>query len=90
MDLLGLEQIPMMDLSSVKIVNLMFNKQKDVVKATSQENKTFNFSKNISKDVDVKLGFTLRVDVKQELDAFLELLKEAQKAVDEEIKNRFN
>jgi len=79
-----------MDLSSVKIVNLMFNKQKDVVKATSQENKTFNFSKNISKDVDVKLGFTLRVDVKQELDAFLELLKEAQKAVDEEIKNRFN
>jgi len=90
LDLLGLEQIPMMDLSSVKIVNLMFNKQKDVVKATSQENKTFNFSKNISKDVDVKLGFTLRVDVKQELDAFLELLKEAQKAVDEEIKNRFN
>jgi hypothetical protein len=68
----------------------MFNKQKEIVKATSQENKTFNFSKNISKEVDIKLGFTLRVDVKQELVAFLELLKEAQKVVDEEIKNRFN
>ena len=80
----------MMDLLSDRIVKYMFNKQKEIVKATSQENKTFNFSKNISKEVDIKLGFTLRVDVKQELVAFLELLKEAQKVVDEEIKNRFN
>ena len=67
----------------------MFGKQKKAIQSSSVENKTFNFSKEINKENQVKLGFTLRVDVKQELLAFLELLKEAQIVVEKEINNRF-
>lgn len=67
----------------------MFGRQKKDIKLDSVENKTFNFSKNISRETDIKLGFTIRVDVKQELSSFLELLKEAQSVVEKEIKNRF-
>ena len=66
----------------------MFNK-KSIVKSDIVENKTFNFSKGINKETEIRLGFTLRVDVKQELSTFLELLKEAQIVVEKEIKNRF-
>jgi hypothetical protein len=62
----------------------MFGRQKETIKQNSIESKTFNNSKG-----NISLNFTLRVDIKGELVSFLELLKEAQRLVEEEIKNRF-
>ena len=44
------------------------------------ENKSFNFSKG-----NVNLSFTLRIDVKSELQDFKELLKEAIIDIEEEV-----
>jgi hypothetical protein len=61
----------------------MFEKIKDAVKEDHVNTRVFNFSKQ---NPDVKLGFTLRTDIKAELVSFLELLKAAEQAVEEEIK----
>jgi len=67
----------------------MFEKIKPIIKTETKETKSFNFSKEINKDSGVNLSFSLRIDIKQELFAFLELLQEAEKNIKEEIKNRF-
>lgn len=46
------------------------------------ENKTFSYSKN-----KVNLSFTLRIDQKQELKDFKDLLQEAIKDIDKELCN---
>jgi len=56
----------------------MFN----LLKKENTTAKTFNYSLG-----KVKLGFTLRVDIKQELKDFLQCLESAEKEVKEELKN---
>jgi hypothetical protein len=51
------------------------------VKTDNKTTKNFSYSKG-----KVSLTFTLRIDVKNELKDFLELLKVAQKEVEEELK----
>ena len=62
----------------------MSKKQSQII-STTVENKTFNFEKD-----GTHLNFTLRVDVKNQLIAFEELLKNAITAVATELENRFN
>ena len=53
------------------------------VKTDNTTSKNFKYSKN-----KVQLSFTLRVDIKNELKDFLELLKTAVAEVEEELKNK--
>jgi len=53
---------------------------KKQIKSNSSIARTFDYNQN-----GVRLNFTLRIDVKQELKDFLELLKLAEKEVEEEI-----
>lgn len=53
---------------------------KNITQRDHTENKTFSYKRN-----GVELDFTLRIDIKQQLKDFLELLKEAQKDVESEI-----
>ena len=62
----------------------MFDKLKGTIKQDHTENKSFHFEKD-----GIRLDFTLRIDVKKELLSFDEILKEAQKIVEEELKIRF-
>jgi len=50
------------------------------IKTDNKTNKTFSYLKG-----DVKLNFTLRIDIKTELKDFLEILKVAQKEIEKEI-----
>jgi len=51
------------------------------IKSDNKTTKNFTYSKG-----KVSLNFALRIDVKNELKDFLELLKVAQKEVEEELK----
>ncbi len=53
---------------------------KNPIKSEQVINKTFNFSKGV-----ISLNFTLRIDTKDQLKDFLELLKEAVSQVEVEI-----
>ena len=57
----------------------MFNKKQ--LQTSNETKKTFNFSKG-----NVSLSFTLRVDIKTELNDFLELLKASQLEVENQLK----
>ncbi len=59
----------------------MFNKLKKNITATDHtQTKQFSYTRN-----KVSLRFSLRTDIKSELKDFLELLKQAQKEVEEEL-----
>ena len=58
----------------------MAKKSLDQVVSTSTKSKTFNFQKG-----NVRLEFSLRVDIKSELKDFSALLEVAKKEVDEEL-----
>ncbi len=53
------------------------------ITSDSKTNKNFNYTKG-----KVSLSFTLRIDIKNELKDFLELLKVATEEVEEELKNK--
>ena len=52
--------------------------------STNKEQKTWNLQKG-----DVQLNFTLRVDIKEEMKNFLEILESATESIKEELKTRF-
>lgn len=54
------------------------------ITATNVEHKRWNYENG-----GVSLGFTLRVDVKEEMKNFLEMLKRAQQEIEAEITKRF-
>ncbi len=58
-----------------------FNPMKDIVRKSSELRKTFSYDKGA-----VHLDFTLRIDTKQELKDFKEILLRAVEEVEEEIK----
>jgi hypothetical protein len=58
-----------------------FNAQKDIVKKTMEDRKRFVYEKG-----NVKLDFTLRTDIKQELKDWKELMENAMEDVEAEIK----
>jgi hypothetical protein len=62
----------------------MASKNKNVLQSTNTESKTWNFSKG-----NVQLNFSLRVDIKEEMKAFAELLATAKVAVEDELSKRF-
>ena len=51
------------------------------IKKENKTTKNFNYTKG-----KVSLSFSLRIDIKNELKDFLELLKVAQKEIEEELK----
>lgn len=57
---------------------------KNILQSTNTESKTWNHTKG-----NVQLNFTLRVDIKEEMKAFVELLKTAQANVEAELQKRF-
>lgn len=57
--------------------------KKNITTSESIERREFRFSRN-----NVNLSFSLRIDIKQELKDFLELLKAAQEAVEREISKK--
>ena len=52
--------------------------------STNKEQKTWSLQKG-----DISLSFTLRVDIKEDMKTFIELLESATESVKEELKTRF-
>ena len=57
---------------------------KKILTATSVENKKWDYENG-----GVRLNFTLRVDIKEEMKNFLEMLKRAQADIESELTKRF-
>ena len=77
-------------LTSFLTTNKMFfkNKFSPVKIDSSVVNRRFAYTKNTGAKNEVRLSFTLRTDIKQELKDFLELLEAATKEVKEEIEKK--
>jgi len=57
---------------------------KKIITSSNTESKDWNFAKG-----NVQLNFKLRVDIKEEMKSFVELLKTAQASVEAELQKRF-
>jgi len=57
---------------------------KKIITSSNTESKDWNFAKG-----NVQLNFKLRVDIKEEMKSFVELLKIAQASVEAELQKRF-
>jgi hypothetical protein len=57
---------------------------KKIITSSNTESKDWNFAKG-----NVQLNFKLRVDIKEEMKSFVELLKTAQASVEAELQQRF-